>query len=168
MSENGEEMCFWKAIRWVFEGCGACSAALRHPWAAGNSITYPAVAISAQLGSFRNGCEMYCENKGRETPLNGKDKAHPADSPVQLVGHFINDHQRVCHIYSQELATKTSLTRDCWKWLVGKDEYPGSSTDFRSLGHMHALLLSNFKAPFSPTPFPARKGLFPQAEQTFL
>ena len=47
------------------------------------------------------------------------------------------------------------------KCLVGKDEYPGSSMDFSSLRHMHALLLSSFKASFSSTPSPVCKGPLP-------
>ena len=47
------------------------------------------------------------------------------------------------------------------KCLVGKDEYSGSSMDFSSLRHMHALLLSSFKASFSSTSSPVCKGPLP-------
>lgn len=66
------------------------------------------VVISAQPGSFRSGCEMYCEKEGRGTPFNGKDEAYPADSPVQLV---ISSMMPAClpPLQTRSLATKASL-----------------------------------------------------------
>lgn len=61
----------------------------------------------------------------------------------------------------KEFSNKGKSGPGLLKWLVGKDDYPGSSMDFSSLRHMHALLLSSFKASFSSTSFPVYKGPLP-------
>lgn len=61
----------------------------------------------------------------------------------------------------KEFSNKGKFGPGLLKWLVGKDEYPGSSMDFSSLRHVHALLLSTFKVSFSSTPFPVYKGPLP-------
>ncbi|VCW96771.1 unnamed protein product [Gulo gulo] len=82
--------------------CGKCPKAMRparqlsdipepHTISLRSSTPPPtAVAISEQLGSCKNGCEMYREKKGHsETPLNGKAAAYQPGNTVQLARLFI-------------------------------------------------------------------------------
>lgn len=55
-----------------------------------------------------------------ETPLNSKEEAHQPESAVQLVGLFINDHQRVCHLYSQGISNKDKLSPRLLKMAGGQ------------------------------------------------
>ena len=55
------------------------------------------------------------KRRDSETPFNGKKETHPPDSTVRLVSHFINDHQRVCHLYGQEVLDKDKPGPRLWK-----------------------------------------------------
>lgn len=139
--------------------CGNCPKAMRpaqqlsdipepHTIPLRSSTPPPTVAaISEQLGSCRNGCEMYREKKGlSETPLNSKAAASQPGN-TSACSSFHHDHQGLCHVCQPR-----SLSRHYWKWLEGKDEYQGSS-----LVHVPVLLLCRFLAPFhSPSFLPCK------------
>lgn len=75
-----------------------------HPWA----------AISAQLGS-EIVVKYIVKRRDGGTPPNGKESAYQPGSTVQLVGLFISDHQRVCHLYSQGVSNKDKLAQTLLK-----------------------------------------------------
>lgn len=61
----------------------------------------PPVAILHSWTPSETAVKCTVKRRAGETPLNGKEDAHQPDSAVQLVGLFIKDHYRVCHLYSQ-------------------------------------------------------------------
>lgn len=170
MSEEGESMCFWKAMPQVSEGYEACSAALRHPWATYNCTTSPRVPISEQ----RALPEMVVKRtvKRRDlVKLHLMAKQQLTNQTAQfgllVFSSVITSASATFTAKGLAIETETSFSRHYQQGLGGKDEHPGSSKDFSSRGRVHALLLSKFQAPFSLTPFPPRQVLFLQTEQHY-
>lgn len=160
MSEKREGMCFWKVIQGVFQGCRACSAALRCPWAiSSHSASSPPPPTPPPQGPSQHSWALSemavkCTVKRRDgqAPLNGKKEAHQLDSVVQFAGLFISDHQRVCLLYGRWVSNRDKPGPRLLKMAGGQRWI---SREFSSLGHVPALLLSNLKLPFHPsTRFP--------------
>lgn len=166
MPEKSEGMHFRKAIRWVFEGCHACPAALRRPWAAAIA-PHPCSPWPSQHSWALSQIAVKCTVKRRRL-LNGKEEAHQPDNTVQFVGLFIRNHQCVCHLHSQGVSSKDKPGPRLLNMAGGQRWLSRRSTDGSSRGHVRALLPCNLKAPFPlPTSLHAKSFLFKLSQWNF-
>lgn len=106
---ESNSMSIWR--RWGLLSCSQMSL---------SSTLYPPQWPSQQSWALSE-MAVKCTVKRRDGKilLNGKGEAHQPDSAVRVVGLFINDQQRVCHLYRYGVDDKDK--RGWWGWAVGKE-----------------------------------------------